>query len=1480
MLQLRRVRLEAVGHPNARFAPLDLDLTDEEGRPTHTVVWLRNGGGKSSLLNLLFAVVRPHRREFLGGNDDGKDRRLADYVLDGDTGHVCIEWGRPGDRRPTLVTGMTLEWRDRTRVADESRLRRLWYAYVPSDHREPGLLAFEPTLTFDSLPRTEDGRRLPLTRFRDRLRALAATDASLRLVTPGSQAEWRRELEQHDLDPEVLRYQLQMNREEGGASELFKRRCRSDSDFVDLLLELAVADERTERIADVYTRYADELARRPDVERNRDFLAGALERLEPLVELDGAHTAADRDLRAVLADAAATATSLRALVGTIREQAAADQAGAADHRRAADDAAGREHGRRARSQALRALAAGLDVDDARTRHDEAGAALTAAEQHLAATALLEPLAGRTAIDAEITTIDEQVDTDPSDAHRQLRRTRTALARRLWADMSDSAAAAADEQRLATARQRDAEQAAADARHATTDSGRLEQALTTLEERDAAWRARVTDLRGGGVLEGGEEPAAALDRATTALDEARRARAERHRVLAALDDGIRSCYARLSDLEEQLSDARARASTRGHELTQMHAAATALTGDPRLRELAETDEIDLWRTGSGLAERLDARVAEADRALADEAVTAAADRAALVALQTDGLLPARAEVAEVIAVLADHDVPAVPGWRHLAEQVPPRERARVVALAPAVVDGVVVTDPGLLDRARAAVGDLPEPLHSVVVVGPAPQRSSPNDDLVVAPVDPALYDQSHAEQARTRLRSRLADADRTRATLLARRDHDAALADRVRRLLRSHPPTLRTGLDDDARLASHDQQRLVAEREATTSELARLERQRAGAARDDDGDLSQLSSIVAQLTALRAARVDARDVEALAARVRDARARADEATSRVEQLRRAAEQHLVTAQRHLDERARLRDELAGLDGERARLDSDGLAGLDSVAADGDIRGSDDAEDTVQPADVLRRRVRVLEAGVDAERSEHALIERRRLLAERRAELDRELSAADTAAAHAASALLRTADARDRQARAATREQARRHRDAALEARAEAAERLRAARAARDQLATSNPVDLPDGITTAAEARRQAAEALVEADRLRHRAAGARSRADASEHDATRRHQHADRIDHLAELLTIELRARPTTGIRDILGDADDRPAIPDDPDRARALVDELRTRIDEHTGRVDRAGRAAASAAADVRRFVTDDRFSPLDGPIRERLGSDPVGAARDGAMLIDQLRMRLTQCEQKLEELTAHRRLLVREIAADTQRGLWLLRQADQVSALPAGFGEWSDQRFLHIRYAPPAVDDELLERLEAMVDQLVDEGVRPAGVPLLQRAVHAAVGAEGFAIQILKPNPALRPQRVPVTELATFSGGEQLTAAILLYCTLARLRAQARQTQTAAGVLTLDNPIGKSSNVTLLRLQRRVADAMGVQLIYTTAVDDREAVGVLPHWIRLRNERRDARSGNLHVERVTAREGEQGTVEATHMWRRADTVAVAPGGR
>ena len=86
------------------------------------------------------------------------------------------------------------------------------------------------------------------------------------------------------------------------------------------------------------------------------------------------------------------------------------------------------------------------------------------------------------------------------------------------------------------------------------------------------------------------------------------------------------------------------------------------------------------------------------------------------------------------------------------------------------------------------------------------------------------------------------------------------------------------------------------------------------------------------------------------------------------------------------------------------------------------------------------------------------------------------------------------------------------------------------------------------------------------------------------------------------------------------------------------------------------------------------------------------------------------------------------------------------------------------------------------------------------------------------------------------FSGGQLLTAAIILYCTMAWLRASERgQAQRPhAGVLFLDNPIGRASAGYLLELQLTVAKKLGVQLVYTTGLFDTNALSVFPLIVRL----------------------------------------------
>ncbi|MGH8904899.1 MAG: hypothetical protein ACRDYA_25245, partial [Egibacteraceae bacterium] len=521
---------------------------------------------------------------------------------------------------------------------------------------------------------------------------------------------------------------------------------------------------------------------------------------------------------------------------------------------------------------------------------------------------------------------------------------------------------------------------------------------------------------------------------------------------------------------------------------------------------------------------------------------------------------------------------------------------------------------------------------------------------------------------------------------------------------------------------------------------------------------------------------------------------------------------------------------------------------------------------EPADVLERRYRLLDERYRQQVTDAVLEERRARAQADLSRLDSEITRAPAEARERAALLLDTPDGREEATRGVAVRAAKEQRRAAI-ARRGAAESERV-QAQRTFEASPAGRELPPDRRPQSAAQADAlAEELAEEARA---SSGLVTDLRKQSVEAERRAQHAQRSsERLTGLVAtldgalrrvagvVEVReTEPATGSAEAF-DGDGAAAA----DPASAAGEALQAAADLQEaarGQVDR--RAAA-----LQRFVRERRFDDLEGPLRDRLGADePAVLAPRAPAYADDVTVRLAQCDEKLAELDAHRDLLVKEIASTVERALHVLRQAERASVVPDGFGDWSGQRFLHIRFTGPERDEELFARLAGMVDAMAAEGLRPEGRLLLQRATHAAVGQRGFAVTILKPTPALRAERVPVTDLATFSGGEQVTAAILLYCTLAVLRARGRGQRRAGGLLVLDNPIGKSSNVTLLELQRRVADGMGVQLLYTTAVDDRDAVGVFPQWIRLRNDRADRRTGAQHVE-VDDRDH---AVTAARLWR------------
>ena len=65
---LARLRLANVGQASARFNDLTLDFTDGT-KPADSVLWLRNGGGKSTILSLFLSTLLPRKYDFMSRAD-------------------------------------------------------------------------------------------------------------------------------------------------------------------------------------------------------------------------------------------------------------------------------------------------------------------------------------------------------------------------------------------------------------------------------------------------------------------------------------------------------------------------------------------------------------------------------------------------------------------------------------------------------------------------------------------------------------------------------------------------------------------------------------------------------------------------------------------------------------------------------------------------------------------------------------------------------------------------------------------------------------------------------------------------------------------------------------------------------------------------------------------------------------------------------------------------------------------------------------------------------------------------------------------------------------------------------------------------------------------------------------------------------------------------------------------------------------------
>ncbi|WP_338675374.1 hypothetical protein V1460_22190 [Streptomyces sp. SCSIO 30461] len=894
--------------------------------------------------------------------------------------------------------------------------------------------------------------------------------------------------------------------------------------------------------------------------------------------------------------------------------------------------------------------------------------------------------------------------------------------------------------------------------------------------------------------------------------------------------------------------------------------------------------ELDRYADELSALLEQSVATAERQLFDLRTAAADDARILGALGDGGLLPPGPDVLATVELLGEHGIPALPGWRYLAQAVDPADHSTVLDARPELVDGVVITDPLSHARARETLSAAALLPRSAVAVGtaaallaPVPGPSTGTDNQVfLVPPNPAMHDEHAADEERQALRARATTRDEEIRELAARLAEDRALAARLASWRVDCPTGMLADLAEAARRAGQAAE--AAEQALTEARAARAEADEsageAATVRDELQEAAQRARRAADALAGLAFRLRERaGWQSKLRELADDAAESDARAATCLERARAADEDRRAAQRAADDAHRTARVLRA---ERAEI-----AGAPEQLPDADP----DAPRVPLPA--LREAYRAAsqlyeKVGVGADlRAEQARAESDESAA--LGELDRLTNKVRTRAAQ----LLEGTDGADGPSRLAAAARA----EALvqmLETRAsEASEKLGRLRGEAERLA---PVD--------GDAHTELPEELVPADAeqaqalLRSATSELAVRTEALD---TARERHS-------ELLRSHRAAEDAAGgfdetaalLRDLLRDHADEEHDEPEPypgglDEARQSAAEARRSLRGCSSDLTAAESAVREASDVLVRHANSSRYEAVRTPARQQIRELPASALPEhAAKWADAFAPRLRVLTDELAQLERNRDSIVDRLRGLVESALTTLRSAQRLSRLPEGLGEWSGQEFLRIRFDEPD-QATLVERLGEVIDEATraalkkNSDLRRDGMSLLLRGVQAALQPKGVAVEILKPDAVLRAERVPVGQMGdVFSGGQLLTAAIALYCTMAALRSndRGRDKHRHAGTLFLDNPIGRANATYLLELQRAVSDALGVQLLYTTGLFDTTALAEFPLVIRLRNDA-DLRAGLKYIsveehlrpglpQQRADGEAVHGEITATRMFRRA----------
>lgn len=275
MQKITRIYVSHFGTDTAWYGPTVLDLTSPDTLvAVNAIINLENTGGKTSLLSYIFSLFDPSQEVFIQ-HLQNKNHHFSDYFAkDGKPSFIIIEWSmpsrHPGGSDYKLIVGQVVA--SRNVIERSSELERVFFAFEPrngiSFEEIPALgLAMLPleTMTEFSQWLSQMGRKLPEDFYHTKVQRDWVTHLSTTRL----------------LDIDLLVMQRQFNSQEGGMESGFLA-FKDEEDLVRKIMVLTMDAERGHMVRSTVVNVVDKLKMKPRIEARLIQLARVLAAIEPL----------------------------------------------------------------------------------------------------------------------------------------------------------------------------------------------------------------------------------------------------------------------------------------------------------------------------------------------------------------------------------------------------------------------------------------------------------------------------------------------------------------------------------------------------------------------------------------------------------------------------------------------------------------------------------------------------------------------------------------------------------------------------------------------------------------------------------------------------------------------------------------------------------------------------------------------------------------------------------------------------------------------------------------------------------------------------------------------------------------------------------------------------------------------------------------------------------------------------------------------